>query len=100
MIIIFVIMTILIDPFKSTLNYLSSSILIFILLIACFCASFIGAVMAEERGKAITSYSLNLLPVKLSFLPLFYVAIIAMHWIRSHLRLHDRLTELGSRITT
>ncbi len=100
MIIIFVIITILIDPFKSSLKYLSSSILIFILLIACFCVSIIGAVMAEERGNAITSYSLNLLPVTLSFLPLFYVAIIVMHWISSHLRLHDRFRELGSRTTT
>ncbi len=99
MITIFVIMTIIIDPFKSSLQYLSSSILTFILLIACFCVSFIGAVMANERGNTITSYVLNLLSVTISSLPLFYVAIIAMHWISSRLCLHDKFRALGFRIT-
>ncbi len=99
MITIFVIMTIIIDPFKSSLQYLSSSILTFILLIACFCVSFVGAVMANEIGNTITSYVLNLLSVTISSLPLFYVAIIAMHWISSHLCLHDKFRALGFRIT-
>ncbi len=96
MITIFVVMTILIDPFKSSLKYLSSSILIFILLIGSFFVSNIGAIMADEESNTITSYMFYLLTVTMSSLPLIYVAIIAIHWISSHLCLRNKIRELVS----
>ncbi len=98
MITIFVVMTILIDIFKSSLKYLSSSILIFLLLIGSFFVSNIGAIMADEESNTITSSMFYLLTVTMSSLPLIYVAIIAIHWISSHLCLRNKIRELVSGI--
>ncbi len=86
---VFAIVTINIDPFKSSLKHLSSSMLVFILLTASFYVSAIGAVMAEEKGDTFTSYMFYLLTVAMSSLPLIYVVIIAIHWINRHLHLHN-----------
>ncbi len=93
---VFAIVTINVDPFKSSLKHLSSSMLVFILLTASFYVSAIGAVMAEEKGDTFTSYMFFLLAVAMSSLPLIYVAIIAIHWISRQLHLRDKFKELRS----
>ncbi len=92
----FAIMTIVVDPFKTSSKHLSSSMLIFIILMASFCVSAIGATMADESGNIITSYMFYLLTAALSTFPLIYVAIIAIHWISRYLLLREKFRELRS----
>ncbi len=58
----------------------------------------IGAIMADEESNTITSYMFYLLTATMSSLPLIYVAIIAIHWISSHLCLRNKIRELVSGI--
>ena len=77
-------LTIIVDPFKSHLKHLSSTMTIFILFIASFYTSAIGAVIAEESMDTLTTYIFYSLAVIISLLPLAYISILLLRWIISH----------------
>ena len=81
---ILALLTIIVEPFKSHLKHLSSSMTVFILFIAGFHVSAIGEVIADESRGAQTSYIFYTFTVVLSLLPLLYIMFLVLLRIISH----------------
>ena len=79
----FVILTINLDPFKSHLTYLGTSVVIFTLFIDALCMCAISASMAEWMGNPKLLLFIYTLSSVIGTLPIFYVTYLVLCWLCS-----------------
>ena len=79
----FVILTINLDPFKSHLTYLGSSVVIFTLFIDVLYSCAIIGSMAERTGNPTLLIIIYTLSSVIGTLPIFYVTYLVLCWLCS-----------------
>ena len=87
MITLLALVTITADPFKPHLQHLSTTIVVFILLIDVALVSAVGSIIAKESSNTNSSYIFYMFAAVVSLLPIFYVTYIAWLWITRHCKL-------------